>query len=168
MGWCADEILNNTKDFKIERYDDYDDDLFHLKEVLNEYMFCGIFFQKIKEFKLIYDGVISFVDNSEYLYSIMCFYSKIDKKYHLLTFFLEADGNDQFDYVRKFNSKPAIKDLKKIIEENEASLSFLFTLKKSEFIVNIKKSKNNIKLDKFWKKELKPGLNLERKDKIND
>ena len=33
---------------------------------------------------------------------------------------------------------------------------------------NIKKSKNNIKLDKFWKKELKPGLNLERKDKIND
>ena len=163
MGWCSDEILNNTKDFKIDKYDDYEEDLFNLTEVLDNYMFYGIFFQKIKEFKLIYDGTISFVDMDTYLYSIMCFYSNTDKKYHLFTFFLEADGNDSYDYIRKFKSKPTIRDLEKIFEVNKEKLQFLSYWKKKS-VINIRKSKNNIKLNKYWNKELKSGLNLEHRD----
>mgnify|MGYP001362603005 CR=1 FL=1 len=67
----GDLVSENVKDCneKILRY-------------VNYLIIKGIFFQKIKNFSLIYHGYINF-KNEDYAVSISCFYSETDNKYRL-------------------------------------------------------------------------------------
>lgn len=120
---------------------------YKLNELIKHYIYEGIFFQKIKEFSLIYKGYIFRKNETD---SVICFYSKTDKKYHLLLLLFEEDGNDSFDYVRSFKSKPSINKIKTTLKDPS---------------INLHEVSKKIKLSKFWLKELKSALNFTRQEK---
>ena len=139
---------------------------YKFNELIKTYVFQGILFQKVKEFSLIYNGFISFkssealIENDQY--SIICFYSKTDKKYHLLVLFLESDGNDSYQYLKSFKKKPSINEVKTLI--NKSSIPSFFDFWKKHSSIELYNSSKNIELDKYWSKQLKSALNLERKE----
>ena len=139
---------------------------YKLNELIKHYIYEGIFFQKIKEFSLIYRGYISYKSDSAAIendqHSVICFYSKTDKKYHLLLLFLESDGNDSYDYIRSFNSKPSINDIKISIKKKPPSF---YTAWYKFASIDFYEVNKKIKLSKFWLKELKSALNFSRQEK---
>ena len=147
--------------------DDWSDEESSLRQTLAHYVDTGIFFRNIKEFSLVYDGQIKFEGRGHYEYEILCFYSKTDKKYHLLLLFLEADGNDSYLYVNSFKNKPNLNQIKSSIDSNKDYYTLMYYRSNKENIKSylIYKPSKNFELDKFWKKELKLGLNLERVEK---
>ena len=162
IGLCDNEILACTKGLNLKNYYNIvEADNIALENLLQAYTFTGIFFQKIKDFKLIYIGRI--YDESELLLnldgdnSIICFYSKSNKKYHLIELYWNYDDFNRYRYVCNFESKPSIKDLKNHIV-NFHSFSSL------KPIVKLKKVKGNIKKDSYLKKYFKDGLNLKHID----
>ena len=139
---------------------------YEIKDALKNLIYEGVFFQKIKEYKLIYTGQINFEGNGNYQYSIICFYSSTDSKYHLILFFLEEDGNDEYCYIDSFNKKPDLDLIKRSINKKSKKLFFYSTWQNeitSFFITPITKK---IHLSKYFIKECKKGLNektIERK-----
>ena len=147
---------------------DWDEEEYSLRSTLAHYVDTGIFFRNIKEFSLIYDGQIKFESRSFYEYGIICFYSKTDKKYHLLLLFLGGSGgNDSYLYVKSFKNKPNLNQIKSSIDSNKDPYTLMFYRNNKKNIKSylIFKPSKNFELDKFWKKELKLGLNLERVEK---
>tara|TARA_Y100001935_G_C17254536_1_gene482905 strand:- start:29 stop:1345 length:1317 start_codon:yes stop_codon:yes gene_type:complete len=144
--------------------DDLFDTTYEIKDALKNLIYEGVFFQKIKEYKLIFTGQINF-KRGNYQYSIICFYSFTDRKYHLVLFFLEEDGNDQYHYISSFNKKPNLDLIKKFINKKSKKLFFYSTWKNditSYFITPINKK---IHLSKYFIKECKKGLNEKRTEK---
>ena len=100
-----------------------------LKKVINSFLLDGTFFQKIKEFKLIYLGYMGFPE-IEGKISIICFYAAIDKRYHLMIFehWLEMHYHNNavgYNYIKNFRSKPSIKNIEKTIKENKKRIMLL-------------------------------------------
>mgnify|MGYP001339793161 CR=1 FL=1 len=150
-----------------EDNDSWSDEESSFRQTLAHYVDTGILFRKVNEFSLIYDGQIKFKGGGAYEYEIICFYSKNDKKYHLLLLFLEEDGNDSYLYVNSFKNKPNLNQIKSSIDSNKDPHTLMFYRFNKKHIKSylIYKPSKNFELDKFWKKELKLGLNLERVEK---
>jgi len=141
------------------------DTTYEIKEAIKQLIAEGIFFQRIKEYKLIYTGQINFKGSGHYQYTIICFYSSTDKKYHLILLFLEEDGNDQYHYINSFSKKPNLVKIKESINKKKKDLFFYSISQKdieSFFITPVSKT---IHLSSYWKKECKKGLNEERVEK---
>ena len=141
------------------------DTTYEIKGAIKQLVAEGILFQRIKEYKLIYTGQINFKGSGLYQYTIICFYSSTDKKYHLILLFLEEDGNDQYHYINSFSKKPNLVEIKKSINRKKKNLFFYSTSQneiKSFFITPVSKT---IHLSSYWKKECKKGLNEERVEK---
>ena len=102
------------------------DTTYEIKEAIKQLIAEGIFFQRIKEYKLIYTGQINFKGSGHYQYTIICFYSSTDKKYHLILLFLEEDGNDQYHYINSFSKKPNLVKIKEL--NNKKKKRFIFLL----------------------------------------
>ena len=92
----GDLVSENVKDCneKILRY-------------VNYLIIKGIFFQKIKNFSLIYHGYINF-KNEDYAVSISCFYSETDNKYRLLFYAYEEK---HFFEIKTYEKKPSIQKI---------------------------------------------------------
>tara|TARA_B100000579_G_C22786902_1_gene832392 strand:+ start:152 stop:1483 length:1332 start_codon:yes stop_codon:yes gene_type:complete len=147
--------------------DDWSDEESSLRQTLAHYVDTGIFFRNIKEFSLVYEGQIKFEGRGLYEYEILCFYSKTDKKYHLLILFLEADGNDSYLYVNSFKNKPNLNQIKSSIDSNKDYYTLMYYRSNKKNIKSylIYKPSKNFELDNFWRKELKLGINLKRVEK---
>ena len=104
---------------------------YKFNELIKTYVFQGILFQKVKEFSLIYNGFISFkssealIENDQY--SIICFYSKTDKKYH---YDLTRPGISL--YGGHFNTK--LKKLIKPVVKLKAKVLQIKKLEKNEYV----------------------------------
>lgn len=141
------------------------DTTYEIKGAIKQLVAEGILFQRIKEYKLIYTGQINFKGSGLYQYTIICFYSSTDKKYHLILLFLEEDGNDQYHYINSFSKKPNLVEIKKSINKKKKNIFFYSAWQneiKSFFITPVSKT---IHLSSYWKKECKKGLNEERVEK---
>ena len=148
----------------------------------------GIFFNRVKDFLLIYKGSIAFVhknnpykllahsddnylEEHEDMWLIICFYSNLDKKYRLLSFYMEGkDHNDTYEVVKIYDEKPTLEVIKKefqnfIDELNSDKLNYYSMFVEEGYIVKltISNASNAYHYSKDLLKVFKKELNLERK-----
>ena len=153
-------------DFSIDSESQEDEEI-SLSETLAHYVDTGIFFQKSNELELIHNGQIKFGKDSYSEYEIICFFSIKDKKFHLLVLYLEPNANDSYVYIRSFKNKPNFKQIKSSINLSKDDNALLFYSWNKKHISSYKLYDpiKEIKLDSYWKKELKLGLSFERVEK---
>ena len=118
---------------------------------VNYLIIKGIFFQKIKNFSLIYHGYINF-KNEDYGVSISCFYSETDNKYRLLFYSYEEK---HFFEIKTYEKKPSIQkiedDLSRFTDKNNDSNLEIYNYEGSLLGLNDEE-----------KEEFKNEINLER------
>ena len=171
------KCIGSSDDFLIheitESVKNPSDDLGYLLEML---VSSGIFFQKVKGLSLIYKGEIYSPPDKELggvevkvdidtIFSIICFFSNIDKKYILLLFHPESHGNYEYVLVNEYDTKPT---LTLIEDEFKEFLILLNTNAMYKWDISVRSyhdGKNILKIEldtddkKYWSKK----LNLERK-----
>jgi len=79
-----------------------------IHDLLDRSVISGIFFNKVKNLSLIYHGWIdSDNDRLDPNFKIICFHSKIDKKYRLITFEIGyGTGLQEYKLMKIFAKKP--------------------------------------------------------------
>ena len=85
-----------------------------IHDLLDHSVFSGIFFNKAKNLSLIYYGWIdSDNDRLDPNFKIICFHSKIDKKYRLITFEIGyGTGLQEYKLMKIFAKKPTKDQIK--------------------------------------------------------
>ena len=138
----------------LENVKNSNDEISHL---LDRLIYRGIFFQKVKDFSLIYHGYSGVEDDEDDYASISCFFSKTDNKYWLLFY---SYGEVNYFYVDAYENKPSIQKIKDVLKKNFnlARLDYNFTLHNFE-------DDTMIDLDDQEKEYYKDKINLEREDK---
>ena len=91
-----------------------------IRELLQQYVFSGLFFNRVKKLSLTYYAWIdSGNERVDPEFSIICFYSDTDKKYRLLSF-ENTGGNfleQEYRLVKIFNKKPTEQQIEIEFEE---------------------------------------------------
>ena len=108
-----------------------------IKDLLGQYVFYGLFFNRVNKLSLTYDVCIT-IDGEVYPeLRIICFYSDTDKKYRLLSF-ENTGGNfleQEYKLVKIFNKKPTQQEIEDEFEDRKKKFGpfqtqtgqFLFT-----------------------------------------
>ena len=155
---------NNYSEKDIEKYFfeqknilnmDFSNDYEEWENLFSIHVNTGEFFRKFKKhFEIIYYGQLSYMVESRHRDSpyedIYCLHVPQNNRFYLFFYGYEEDGNDSFDYVRSFKSKPSINKIKTTLKDPS---------------INLHEVSKKIKLSKFWLKELKSALNFTRQEK---
>ena len=150
--------LSFTSNSNYERNNDIDN--YEILNLLKDYILFGVFFDKVKDFSLSLLGDITFGRDS--CYYIVCFYSKTDSRHHLLLLFLEADGNDQYHYIKSFKTVPNLSQVKSAVDKSKSDLLYYKWNSKSVENFNIYKPKDKLSISAWSLKENKKALKSER------
>ena len=92
-----------------------------IRELLQQYVFSGLFFNRVKKLSLTYDVYLSIGGEMYPELRIICFYSNIDKKYRLLSF-ENTGGNfleQEYRLVKIFNKKPTEQQIEVEFEDRK-------------------------------------------------
>ena len=150
--------FNFTDNLNYARNENVDN--YEILNLLKDYILFGVLFDKAKDFSLTLLGDITF--GRDTCYYIICFYSKTDRRHHLFLLFLEADGNDQYHYIKSFKTPPNLSQVKSAVDKSKSDLLYYnWNLKYVENF-NIYKPKNKSTLSAWSLKENKKALKSER------
>ena len=147
-----------TTNSNYERNDNRDN--YEILNLLKDYILYGVLFDKTKDFTQSFLGEITF--SRDTCYYIDCFYSKTDRRYHLLLLFLEADGNDQYHYIKSFKTLPNLSQVKSAVDKSKSDLLYYKWHSKYVENFNIYKPKDKSSLPAWSLKENKKALKSER------
>ena len=150
--------FNFTDNLNYARNENVDN--YEILNLLKDYILFGVLFDKAKDFSLTLLGDITF--GTDTCYYIVCFYSKTDKRHHLLLLFLEADGNDQYHYIQSFKTPPNLSQVKFAVDKSKSDLLYYNWNSKHVENFNIYKPKNKSTLSAWSLKENKKALKSER------
>ena len=150
--------FNFTDNLNYARNENVDN--YEILNLLKDYILFGVLFDKAKDFSLTLLGDITF--GRDTCYYIVCFYSKTDKRHHLLLLFLEADGNDQYHYIQSFKTPPNLSQVKSAVDKSKSDLLYYNWNSKYVENFNIYKPKNKSTLSAWSLKENKKALKSER------
>ena len=150
--------FNFTDNLNYARNENVDN--YEILNLLKDYILFGVLFDKAKDFSLTLLGDITF--GRDTCYYIVCFYSKTDKRHHLLLLFLEADGNDQYHYIQSFKTPPNLSQVKFAVDKSKSDLLYYNWNSKHVENFNIYKPKNKSTLSAWSLKENKKALKSER------
>ena len=92
-----------------------------IRGLLKEYVFYGLFFNRVKKLSLTYDVCIAIGGEVYPELRIICFYSDTDKKYRLLSF-ENTGGNfleQEYRLVKIFNKKPTKQQIEVEFEDRK-------------------------------------------------
>ncbi len=96
-----------------------------IRGLLKEYVFYGLFFNRVKKLSLTYDVCIAIGGEVYPELRIICFYSDTDKKYRLLSF-ENTGGNfleQEYRLVKIFNKKPTEQQIEVEFEDRMKEFS---------------------------------------------
>ena len=147
-----------TTNSNYERNDNRDN--YEILNLLKDYILYGVLFDKTKDFTQSFLGEITF--SRDTCYYIDCFYSKTDRRHHLLLLFLEADGNDQYHYIKSFKTLPNLSQVKSAVDKSKSDLLYYKWNSKYVENFNIYKPKDKSSLPAWSLKENKKALKSER------
>ena len=147
-----------TTNSNYERNDNRDN--YEILNLLKDYILYGALFDKVKDFTQSFLGEITF--GRDTCYYIVCFYSKTDRRHHLLLLFLEADGNDQYHYIKSFKTLPNLSQVKSAVDKSKSDLLYYKWHSKYVENFNIYKPKDKSSLPAWSLKENKKALKSER------
>ena len=141
------QVLDNVKNSNEE--------VFYLIEL---YVSSGFFFKMVNDFSLIYKGEINFETRDDGGYSIICFYSKMDKNYRLLL--ISFGEKDFYELIKIYEQKPSIQIIKDEFNEFLENLNKDPEYKCYLEVYNYKDS--DFDLEDETKEAFKEQINLER------
>lgn len=135
---------------------------------LQDLVYEGVFFHKVKGLSPIYEGYIDFKESENYQYRIICFYWNLDKKYRLMSYLL-LRGNYFYKCIKKFNKKPTYTQIENSIFNNHKKSDHwdilkLESNKKNNDMVNfsLREVKSKLQISKYLEKDIKKAMNIEK------